>query len=208
MPLIYLFGPDGSGKTTLAKAVAGKLEGNGFNVRISWMRGTHMLSSLLARFLSKFATFKGFDNPYYGISIPCRMKKLWQLIEFVSAMPILLVRFMLPSFLGYTVIAERYIPDFLVWIVITTDEPGYLSSISARFLLALASSTKVKIYVKADFQKLIERRKDMNRSFIMKQLILYEKLAKSIGSFTLDTTNKNVNESMNILLAFLDKNLK
>jgi len=208
MPLICFFGPDGSGKTTLAKALARELEGRSFNVRISWMRGTHMLAFMLAKFLFKFATFRGLDNPYYGISISSRMKKLWQLIEFVSALPILLVRFMLPSFLGYTVIAERYIPDFLVWVVITTDDPSYLSSISARFLLALALRAKVKIYVKADLQKLIERRKDMDPSFIMKQLIFYEKLAKSIGSFTLDTTNKNVDESLNILLAFLDKNLK
>jgi len=208
MPLIHLFGPDGSGKTTLAKALAKKLEDNGFNVRISWMRGTHMLASLLARFLSKLVTFKGFNNPYYGISIPNHMKRMWQLIEFVSVLPILLVRFTLPSLLGYTVIAERYIPDFLVWVVITTDDPSYLSSISARFLLALALRAKVKIYVKADLQKLIERRMDMDPSFIMKQLILYEKLAECMDSLTLDTTNRSVNESMNILLAFLDKNLK
>ena len=208
MPLICFFGPDGSGKTTLAKALARELEGRSFNVRISWMRGTHMLAFMLAKFLFKFATFRGLDNPYYGISISSRMKKLWQLIEFVSALPILLVRFMLPSFLGYTVIAERYIPDFLVWVVITTDDPSYLSSISARFLLALALRAKVKIYVKADLQKLIERRMDMNPSFIMKQLILYEKLAEGINSLTLDTTNRSVDESMNSLLAFLDKNLK
>jgi len=208
MLVICFFGPDGSGKTTIAKTLAESFKSRGLKTTISWIRGTHTLASMLARFLSKFATFKGHNNPYYGISIPSRMKKLWQLIEFVSALPVLFVRFMLPSFLGYTVIAERYIPDFLVWIVITTDDPSYLSSISARSLLALALRSKVKIYVKADFQKLIERRMDMDPSFIMKQLILYEKLAKSICSFTLDTTNKSVNESMNILLAFLDKNLK
>ena len=60
--------------------------------------------------------------------------------------------------MGYTVVAERYIPGFLVWVVITTDDPSYLSSISARFLLALASRAKAKIYVKAELQKLIERR--------------------------------------------------
>ena len=38
MPLICLFGPGGSGKTTLAKVLARELEDHGFNVRVSWMR--------------------------------------------------------------------------------------------------------------------------------------------------------------------------
>jgi hypothetical protein len=71
---------------------------------------------MLARFLSKFVTFKGSDNPYYGISIPSYMKRVRQLIEFISVLPVLLVWFLLPGLLGYTVIAERYIPDFLVWV--------------------------------------------------------------------------------------------
>jgi thymidylate kinase len=208
MPIIYFFGPDGSGKTTIAMSLAEKLRSRSLKIELSWMRGTHTLASILARFLSKFATFKGSNNPYYGISIPSHMKRVWQLIEFISALPVLLVRFMLPSLLGYTVIAERYIPDFLVWVVITTDDSSYLSSISARFLLALALRAKAKIYVKADLQKLIERRMDTDPSFIVKQLILYEKLAEGMNSLTLDTTNKSVDESMNSLLAFLDKNLK
>uniref|UniRef100_A0A7J3SM81 AAA family ATPase n=1 Tax=Fervidicoccus fontis TaxID=683846 RepID=A0A7J3SM81_9CREN len=205
MSIIYFFGPDGSGKTTMAMSLAEKLRSRSLKVKLSWMRGTHTLASMLARFFSKFATFRGSDNPYYSISIPNHMKRLWQLIEFISMLPVLLVRFMLPSLLGYTVIAERYIPDFLVWVVITTDDPSYLSSISARFLLALALRAKAKIYVKADLQKLIERRMDMDPSFIMKQLILYEKLAEGMNSLILDTTNRSVDESMSSLLAFLDK---
>jgi hypothetical protein len=73
----------------------------------------------------------------------------------------------------------------LFWVVITTDDPGYLSSISARFLLALALRAKAKIYVKAELQKLIERGRDMTPSFIMKQLILYEKLAEGMNPLTL-----------------------
>jgi len=208
MPLICFFGPDGSGKTTLAKALAKEFEDHSFNVKISWMRGTHTLASLLARFLSKFTPFRGSDNPYYKTSIPNSVKKVWQLIEFISVLPILLTRFIIPCSLGYTVIAERYIPDFLVWVAVTTDDPSYLNSFSARFLLALTLKARIRIYVKADIKKLIDRRGDMDPSFIKKEFTLYEKLAKSIGSFTLDTTNKNVDESLNILLAFLDKNLK
>jgi hypothetical protein len=47
------------------------------------------------------------------------MRRLWQLLEFTSALPILLTKFILPSILGYTVIAERYIPDFLAWVSTT-----------------------------------------------------------------------------------------
>jgi len=94
MTLIYFFGPDGSGKTTVAKALARELESHSFNVKISWMRGTHTLASLLARFLSKFTIFRGPDNPYYGISVPCGMRRLWQLLEFISVLPVLLFRLM------------------------------------------------------------------------------------------------------------------
>jgi hypothetical protein len=189
-------------------ALMRELKRKNFKPTIAWMRGTHTLASLLARFLSKFATFKGFNNPYYGISIPSHMKRMWQLIEFVSVLPVLLIRFTLPSLLGYTVVAERYTPDFLVWVAVTTDDPGYLSSISARFLLALALRAKAKIYVKAELRKLIERRTDMDPSFIVKQLILYEKLAEGMNSLTLDTTNRSVDESVGSLLAFLGKSLR
>jgi hypothetical protein len=62
--------------------------------------------------------------------------------------------------------------------------------------------------LKQSLQKLIERGRDMTPSFIMKQLILYEKLAEGMNPLTLDTTNRSVDESMSSLLAFIDKNLK
>ena len=91
MTIICFFGPNGSGKSTLAKALAREFEYRRFRTLVSWMRGTHTLASMLARFLSKFATFKGSDNPYYGISIPNNAKRVWQLIEFISVLPILLL---------------------------------------------------------------------------------------------------------------------
>jgi thymidylate kinase len=199
--LIALFGPDGSGKSTLARALAREFRRRGFKVQLSWMRGTHTLASMSARFLSKFPTFKGSDNPYYGVSIPNNAKRMWQLMEFISALPVLLVRFMLPGLLGYTVVAERYIPDFLVWVSLTTRDEGYLKRVEARFMLALSMKTKVKVCVTASEAELIKRRSgEVGQKSLSRQLKLYDRLAKIVKAYKIDTTDRSIKETLNELL--------
>jgi len=182
--LICLFGPDGSGKSTLAKALAERFNKNKLKVRVSWMRGSHTLASLLARLLSKFSCFKGFDNPYYQISIPQNFKRFWQFLEFVSLLPILLARFLLPKMMGYVVIAERYLPDFIVWVAVTTKDEGFLKSTWAEFLLAITSKAQTRIYLTAELKELV-RRSNLNEGFLRKQIKLYDVIAQAIGAYKL-----------------------
>jgi thymidylate kinase len=200
--LICFFGPDGSGKSTITKGLAKKLDREGIRAKLSWMRGTHTLASLLARFLSRFAPFRGSDNPYYGISIPNSARRIWQLLEFISALPILLTRFVLPSLLGYMVIAERYLPDFLVWVSLTTRDANYLRRLEAKFTLALSMKVNVKVYVTASEAKLAKRRSgEVDREFLSRQLKLYDKMAKLVGAYKIDTTGRSVEETLNELLS-------
>lgn len=204
MPLICLFGPDGSGKSTLARLLVGVLEGCGFKVRVSWMRGTHTFASILARFLSYFSIFRGFDNPYYGISIPRCLMRLWQLVEFISILPILFIKFLLPSILGYVVVAERFLPDFLVWVSLTTRDEYYLNCLEARFLLALSAKMNMKFYVTASKVRLMERRGgEVDAEFLDGQLKLYGRMAKLLKAYKIDTTESSVEESLSQLLALI-----
>lgn len=204
MFLICLFGPDGSGKSTLARALARHLSYRGFKVKVSWMRGTHTLASVLARFLSRFAAFRGSDNPYYGISVPGCVRRVWQLIEFVSVLPVLLVRFVLPSFLGCVVVAERYLPDFLVWVSLTTRDAGYLNRLEARFFLALSAKVGVRFFVTASRAELIRRRGgEVGGVLLVRQLELYERVANLLGAYRVDTTERSVEDVLSQLLTLI-----
>jgi thymidylate kinase len=192
---------DGSGKTTLARALVGELRRRGLKPVIVWMRGTHTLASIIARILAKFSEFRGQDNPYYGVSIPNSMRRLWQLPEFMSVLPVLLVKFILPSILGYTVIAERYIPDFLAWVSTTTRDEDYLERLEARFMLALSAKANIRIYVTASEVELIKRRNgEVGQKFLSRQLKLYDMLAKLINAYKIDTTDRSIKETLNELL--------
>lgn len=203
MPVICFFGADGSGKSTLAKALAKKLNNEGFKVKISWMRGSHTMASLLARLLSKLSVFTGFNNPYYGITVPRKLKRIWQLIEFASVLPIILLRFILPCALGSWVIADRYVPDFITWVSLVTDDHDYLEAPEAKFLLALSSKAHVKTYITATFKELA-RRRQTDHNFLSDQLKIYDVIALAIHAQKLDTTDKTIDESVREVLSLLD----
>ena len=201
MVIIYFFGPDGSGKTTLANALAEKVHEKGYKVKLSWMRGSHTFTSLTAKIFSKFDYFKGSENPYYNIKIPKNFKRFWQFLEFFSALPVIIGSFLIPSLIGYQVLADRYTLDLAVWICLTTRDYSFLKRFEAKVLIALSKKTNAKFYVTTNIEEL--KRRTGKSWFSKEQLRLYYKLAETVDAHTIDTTNKSVDESLQEVLTVL-----
>jgi thymidylate kinase len=199
--ILYFFGPDGAGKTTLAKGLAEKIRDKNHKVKLSWMRGSHTTASLLAKFLSRSNFFKGSENPYYNINIPMKLKGLWQFFEFMSALPVIIGRFLILSFMGYWIIADRYTLDLAVWTCLTTRDLNFLDSPEAKVLIALAKKANVKFYVKADLETLRNRAEKL--PFPEEQIRLYDTLAQTVGATIIDTTNKSADDALQEVLKAL-----
>jgi len=200
MIVVCFFGPDGSGKSTLARLLRSYLYSRGVYAHVSWFRGSHLFASVLARFLSHFTSLKGYSNPYYRVSIPSKLRSLWVLVEFSSLLPHYLLRRFLS--LLHPVIGDRGLLDFIVWIIVTLDYPGFLSSFTGRFLARLAVKEK-NIYVKADPAMLRRRVVDVPPSFLVKEIACYNVLAKYYAKCTIDTTSRTPMESLGELLECL-----
>jgi hypothetical protein len=168
--------------------MASDLNVRGFKVRVVWMRGTHLLARSLAGFFSRFDSFKGLDNPFFNITIPTSLRRVWQLIEFISFLPIFFLRYTIPRAFGYFVIADRFLIDFVVWITLTTNSPEYSEKFEARFLLALNRKISSNFYVFAEEYELLKRKNDMPLKFLIEQKNLYSKLSNRIDAQKLDTT--------------------
>ncbi len=194
MVILYFFGPDGAGKTTIVRNLAKKFSEKGIKVKISWMRGSHTFASVLAKVLSRFDFFKGSENMYYNISIPRKLRGFWQGLEFLSALPVLFLRYLIPSFLGNWIIADRYSLDLAVWICFTTRDYSFLDRFEAKILTTLAKKTDARFYVKADIKTLKNRTDKL--PFPEEQLMLYDKLAKMVGATIIDTSFKSADKAL------------
>jgi thymidylate kinase len=199
--ILYFFGPDGAGKTTIVKGLAKRIRKN-HKVKLSWMRGSHTFASLLAKILSRIDFFKGSENPYYNINIPRNLKGLWQFLEFFSALPVIISRFLIPSLMGYWIIADRYTLDLAVWISFTTRDHNFFEKLEAKVLVAQARKTYARFYVIADLKTLRKRAEKLHSP--EEQIRLYDKLAETVEATIIDTTYKSADDALQEVLRALE----
>jgi len=197
---IVFSGADGSGKTTVSRLLAFYVSRYS-STCVHWFRGSHLLASILAKFLSYFKAFRDVCNPYYKVCIPRRLRSLWVHVEFWSLLPHIFVRFLLGIVCRFLA-CDRGFLDFIVWVVVTLDYPGFLRGVYGGFLLRLAARER-PVYLYADPDVLV-RRADVPREFIVKELAVYNVLARYVSSCSIDTGAKSLQETLRDVLKCLE----
>jgi len=196
-PLILFAGPEGSGKTTLGLHLKRIFENNGYKVKVVRIRGTHTLAYLLAMFFKKVLKFHGEDLHYYKVWIPEHLEKFWLLVEFISAIPLILLYYYLYR-VSYVVISERSLVDLVAWILGgLKSKKDVVESPFFRIMLIFASKYK-PFYITANINDLIKR-KSCEKDLILNLITYYEMLHKILELKCINTSKYTIKECLIIL---------
>lgn len=197
--VIIFFGCDGSGKSTQATLLMKELAQKGLKVKKVWIRGRHSVAFLISQIFQKLG-YNGFSDNFEDDDVKLldsrtlRPKWFWGLIEFLSVIPLVINRVYLPMYLGYYIIAERYVVDTIVY---NNYFLGSAFSKYANVLLHMLPRNSLIIHLDASKSDIFARRKinlDLSR-FIDFQLASYRKFASQLGALSLNTSTDSVSQT-------------
>lgn len=213
--VIVFFGPDGTGKSTQAQLLIGYLKSHGRRTRIAWLRGRHSLAFVIAKFFTKLGYYRIVKVPsgvVYRVFDPGLLPKLqrfWGVIEFLSVLPWIILRIYLPRVLGYTVVAERYVVDTVVYISYWLGY-DFLRSFLAKVLLNFIPKGSILIHLDAETQDLLERLKRIRydiatQDYIVFQQRVYRVISKTMKATTIDTSRYSIEETFQRIVNLLTR---
>jgi hypothetical protein len=153
--------------------------------------------------MSEWDDYKA-TRPFSAALLP-GLRSLWGAIEFMSVIPHILFRVYVPHWLGYTVVAERYVVDSVVTIACVMGDPSYITGLFGRILLRLIPEDSVVVYLKCDYQTILGRRgrHTEGRKFILFQNKWYDTLARCFGTSIINTSINSISETYEKLMDIL-----
>jgi len=211
---IVFFGSDSAGKSTQARLLKGYLKSHGRPTRIAWLRGRHSLAFVIAKFFAKLGYYRvvkvpsGVTYRVFDPGLLPRFQRFWGAIEFLSVLPWIILRTYLPRNLGYTVVAERYVVDTVVYLSYWLGY-DFLRSFLAKVLLNFIPKGSVLIHLDAKTQDLLERLKRIRydiatQDYIVFQQRAYRILSKMLKATTIDTSRYNEKDTFQRILKVLN----
>ncbi len=165
--IIAFTGPDGAGKTTQARLLQRYLHAKGQRISYVRLRSHHLIAYLVLMIFRCTGIVSDISSPRitdYRIREIAGRKSLRYiliLIETFSALIWLFVNVKLKEKVGYTIIAERYVIDFLVSLQVSLSflNDRRLCMIILKIMSRFVNKS-INIYLYGDNDELLKRKKN------------------------------------------------
>lgn len=175
------------------------------------MRGRHSLAFILSSLFTRLGYYQsvklstGATHKVFNPQLLPKLKRVWCFIEFISVLPWIFLKVYLPRFLGYTVVAERYVVDTVVYLAYWLGH-GLLQGFLAKVLLSFIPRDSVLIHLDSEAQILSERIQNdiVTEDFLAYQQKVYPLLAKKLGAVTINTSNFSIIETFQHILEVIN----
>jgi len=207
--VISLFGPDGVGKTTHAKLLTLRLMRKGYKVKRVWIKNNHTIAYLvisLLKFISKRSVVVLPSKAILtNILAQSRLgRKLWLWIDFIGVVIKLIFSVYIFKLLGYIIIADRYLPDTIVSMIITLNEPKAMKSLPIKFIISRIIKDRINLVMLDRSYEHIKNSRDWVEppALICYQRALYRIIAKIINA-PIVSTDKDISEVHRNILSLL-----
>jgi len=160
--IIAFFGPDGTGKTTMAKMLKMYLIEKGYRVSYVRLKSHHLAMYLLLATLKKFNIIPNTNSPRildYSLKRCFSRSKLFIYLELLNVIIWIFINIKIREmFKKRIIVAERYIPDFIVSMLLITPSRNTLYLL-LRILRPLMRGT-IKIFLYASSDDILHRKRD------------------------------------------------
>ena len=199
---INVTGIDGSGKTTTTRLLAKQLRSENVKTRYVWIKSLHTVAFFISQIFVSRGWYRLVKNPNtttvsrFELPTSKYAEKIWQIIEFVSILPWIIVKVNLAIFFGFTVVSDRYTIDSIISIAMRTRSPSFVESFLGKLLLRMMPKEAAVIYLDVDLHTVLKRRHDIEYTAdeIQGQIVLYRLLAEKMGAYLIDTTMLSIED--------------
>ena len=186
--IIILTGIDGSGKTRHAQMLVSDYLRTGEDCSYIWMRTAYFFSlpfMVICRLLG-FASMKKLPNGktsiehLYYYSKPISL--LWPWVQLVDLLLFLTVKVHTRFMRRNIVVADRFIHDILVDLMVDVDNPNLHQSLVGKLILSLIPAGAITILFDADEQTALQRKSDIpSKQYLTTRRQKYKMLANYLA---------------------------
>ncbi|MFC1808879.1 hypothetical protein ACFL3D_01995 [Candidatus Omnitrophota bacterium] len=209
--IIYFYGIDGTGKTTIAHELKQSLEQNGESIAYLWLRQFHIFAKCINAVgrLCGLSVKKQYDGGvcigyhyYEKNNILAAVFKLATMCDIV--LTLILFIYIPLIFTRKIIIIDRFLIDTVIDVCVDTKDEAFLKKAVVKTLMTMVLRHAKIVYVRTKTDEIIKRRPDIayDETFDYR-LSLYERTVELFNVIVLDN-NHTLTSVLQELISKLD----